>query len=116
MPKNLIGLMLGALLFALWAPSEAQQPKRIPRVGYLSSGTPTSEATRSEAIRLGLRELGYIEGQNITIEYRYAHGKSQLLPELAAELVRLKVDIIVVAGGSGPIEAAKNATKTIPVV
>ena len=70
----------------------------------------------SEAIRLALRELGYIEGQNIAIEYRYAEGKRDRLPELAAELVRLKVDIIVVAGGAGPIRAAKNATKTIPIV
>ena len=77
---------------------------------------PASESTRSEAIRLALRELGYIEGQNIAIEYRYAEGKRDRLPELAAELVRLKVDIIVVAGGAGTIRAAKNATKTIPIV
>ena len=70
----------------------------------------------SEAIRLALRELGYIEGQNIAIEYRYAEGKRDRLPELAAELVRLKVDIIVVAGGEPAIRAAKNATKTIPIV
>ena len=70
----------------------------------------------SEAIRLALRELGYIEGQNIAIEYRYAEGKRDRLPELAAELVRLKVDIIVVAGGDTPVRAAKNATKTIPIV
>ena len=72
--------------------------------------------TRTEAIRLALRELGYIEGQNIATEYRYAEGKLDRLPELAAELVRLKVDIIVVSGGNGPIQAAKNATKTIPIV
>ena len=74
------------------------------------------ESARSEAIRLALRELGYIEGQNIAIEYRYAEGKLDRFPELAAELVRLKVDIIVVAGGDRPIRAAKNATKTIPIV
>jgi putative ABC transport system substrate-binding protein len=97
-------------------PAEAQQPRKIPRIGYLSSGTPTSEVTRSEPIRLGLRELGYTEGQNIAIEYRYAKQRLDRLPELAAELVRLKVDIIVVAGGPEPVRAAKNATKTIPIV
>ena len=70
----------------------------------------------SEAIRLALRERGYIEGQNIAIEYRYAEGKLDRFPELAAELVRLKVDVIVVAGGNRLIRAAKNATKTIPIV
>ena len=87
------------MLFALCVPAEAQQPKKVPRIGYLSALDPASESTRSEAIRLALRELGYIEGQNIAIEYRYAEGKRDRLPELAAELVRLKVDIIVVAGG-----------------
>ena len=94
----------------------AQQPKKVPRIGYLSTGDAASESTRSESIRLALRELGYIEGQNIAIEYRYAEGKLDRLPELAAELVRLKVDIIVVAGGVAMIRAAKNATKTIPIV
>jgi putative ABC transport system substrate-binding protein len=96
--------------------AHAQQPKKVPRIGYLSNREPASDSTRSEAIRLALRELGYIEGQNIAIEYRYADGKLNRLPELAAELVRLKVDIIVVAGGAPPIRAAKNATKTIPIV
>ena len=96
--------------------AEAQQPKKVPRIGYLSSPDPARESTRSEAIRLALRELGYIEGQNIAIEYRYAEGKRDRHPELAAELVRLKVDIIVVAGGVALIRAAKNATKTIPIV
>ena len=94
----------------------AQQPKKVPRIGYLSPSDPARESTRSEAIRLALRELGYIEGQNIAIEYRYAEGKLDRVPELAAELVRLKVDIIVVAGGAYAIRAAKNATKTIPIV
>jgi putative tryptophan/tyrosine transport system substrate-binding protein len=83
---------------------------------YLSSGNPTSEGARSEAIRLALHELGYIEGQNIAFEYRYADGKQDRLPERAAELVRLKVDIIVIPGGNAPTRAAKNATKTIPIV
>ena len=96
--------------------AEAQQPKKVPRIGYLSATDAASESARAEAIRLALRELGYIEGQNIAIEYRYAEGKPDRLPELAAELVRLKVDIIVVAGGDTWIRAAKNATKTIPIV
>ena len=108
---------IAALLFALCASlAEAQQPKKVPRIGYLSSLDPASESARSEAIRLALRELGYIEGQNIAIEYRYAEGKRDRFPELAAELVRLKVDIIVVAGGDRLVRAAKNATKTIPIV
>ena len=103
-------------LCALLRLAEAQQPKKVPRIGYLSSSDPATESTRAEAIRLALRERGYIEGQNIAIEYRYAEGKHDRLPELAAELVRLKVDIIVVAGGASTIRAAKNATKTIPIV
>ena len=79
--------------------AEAQQPKMVPRIGYLSSVDAARESSRAEAIRLALRELGYIEGQNIAIEYRYAEGKIDRLPELVAELVRLKVDIIVVSGG-----------------
>ena len=77
---------------------------------------PSQDSARSEAIRLALRELGYIEGQNISTEYRYAEGKLDRYPELAAELVRLKVDVIVVGGGSAMVRAAKNATKTIPIV
>jgi putative tryptophan/tyrosine transport system substrate-binding protein len=94
----------------------AQQAGKIARIGYLSTTNPSRDSTRSKAIRLALRELGYIEGQNIAFEYRYAEGKPERYPELAAELVRLKVDIILVAGGSAMIRAAKNATKTIPIV
>jgi len=79
--------------------AEAQQPKKVPRIGYLSSADLASDTVRSEGIRLALRERGYIEGQNIATEYRYTEGKTDPLPELAAELVRLKVDIILVAGG-----------------
>jgi putative tryptophan/tyrosine transport system substrate-binding protein len=107
---------LCAVLFALCSSAEAQQPKKISRIGYLSSAEPARDSARAEAIRLALRELGYIEGQNIVIEYRYAGGKFDRLTDLAAELVRLKVDIIVVAGGDDVIRAAKNATKTIPIV
>ena len=116
MKRKITVLTLCAMLFALCSSAEAQQPKKVPRIGYLSSADPASESARSEAIRLALRERGYIEGQNIAIEYRYAEGKLDRLPELAAELVRLKVDIIVVAGGTRWIRAAKNATKTIPIV
>ena len=77
---------------------------------------PITESTRSEGIRQALHDLGYVEGQNIAFEYRYAEGKLDRFPELAAELVRLKVDIIVVAGGNTLIRAAKNATKTISIV
>ena len=103
----------GALL-AVAVIAAAQQPKKILRIGHLSSFDPASESARSEGIRL--RELGYIEGQNIATEYRYAEGKMKRASELAAELVRLKVDIILAAGGTGLIQAAKNATKTIPIV
>jgi putative ABC transport system substrate-binding protein len=95
---------------------DAQQPEKVPRIGYLTSNYPATESARSEGIRLALRELGYIEGQNIAIEYRYAEGKNDRHPKLAAELVRLKVDLIVVAGGVGTIRTLMNATKTIPIV
>ena len=104
------------MLLALPFPARAQQPKKIPRVGYLSAVDLPREAARADAICLALRERGYVEGQSIAIEYRYTQGKRERLPELAAELVRLKVDVIVVAGGETWIQAAKNATKTIPIV
>ena len=116
MHKKITRLALCALLLALPFPAQAQQPKKVPRIGYLSASDPASESARAEAIRLALRERGYIEGQNIATEYRYAEGKRDRFPELAAELVRLKVDIIVVAGGTRTVRAAKNATKTIPIV
>jgi putative tryptophan/tyrosine transport system substrate-binding protein len=116
MKKTITFLTLCALLFALSYSASAQQPKKVHRIGYLSSQDPASESTRSEAIRLALRELDYIDGQNIAFEYRYTQGKVDRAPELAAELVSLKVDIIVVAGGDTWIRAAKNATKTIPIV
>ena len=109
-------ILFVVILLAVGVIAEAQQPKKIPRIGYLSNLESATESARAEAIRQALRERGYIEGQNIAIEYRYAEGKPDRLPELAAELVRLKVDIIVVAGGSPMIQAAKNATKTIPIV
>jgi putative ABC transport system substrate-binding protein len=116
MKNKIITLALSAMLFALCLPAWAQQTKKVTRIGYLSNTDPARESTGSEAIRLALRGLGYIEGENITIEYRYAEGKQDRYPELAAELVRLQVDVIVVSGGSRPVRAAKNATKTIPIV
>jgi ABC-type uncharacterized transport system substrate-binding protein len=99
MSKSVFGFALAALFFGLSFPAEAQQPKKIPRIGYLSAFDAATESARSEAIRRALRELGYVEGQNIATEYRYAEGKQDRFPELVAELVRLKADIIVVAGG-----------------
>ena len=115
MRKILIGLALGALLFALSFPAWAQQSKKVPRIGYLSVLSPSSDSARLEAFRKGLAELGYAEGQNIAIEPRYTEGKLDRLPDLAGELVRLNVDVIV-AGGSTAIGATKNATKLIPIV
>ena len=111
-------LAVAVVLLALGVIAEAQQPKKVPRIGVLASRDPASDSARSEAeaIRVALRELGYVEGQNIATEYRYTEGKQDRLAELAAELVSLKVDVIVVAGGVRPVRAAKNATKTIPIV
>ncbi|HSE89783.1 MAG TPA: ABC transporter substrate-binding protein, partial [Candidatus Binatia bacterium] len=114
--RKLGSFALCAVLFAFCASAQAQQPKKVPRIGYLSSVNPATESIRSEPIRAALRDLGYIEGQNIAIEHRYSEGKRDRAPELVSELVRLKVDIIVVSGGAPWVQAAKNATKTIPIV
>jgi putative tryptophan/tyrosine transport system substrate-binding protein len=106
----LIAFVLGSLHFA------QAQPAKIPRIAYLSGNSPSANATRTKVFRQGLRELGYIEGQNIAIEYRYAEGKLDRLPELAAELVRHKLDTIVAAGGMTVVRAAKSATQTIPII
>jgi putative ABC transport system substrate-binding protein len=111
---SVVSILLGVMLAV--AVADAQQTGKVARIGYLSAGDPASESTRIEGIRLALRERGYIEGQNIATEYRYAEGKSDRFSELAADLVRLNVDIIVVLGGNRIIPAAKNATKTIPIV
>jgi putative ABC transport system substrate-binding protein len=116
MKKKLTVLTLFALLFALCQSAEAQQSAKIPRIGYLSSTDPATDSDRAEGLRLALRGLGYIEGQHIAIEYRFAEGRRDRESGLAAELVHLKVDIIVVATGDVAIQAAKNATKTIPIV
>ena len=115
MSKKVIGLALGAMLLALSFPAEAQQPGKIPRIGYLLPLSPASESARIELFRQGLRDLGYIEGKNILIEYRYAEGKEDRLPALAGELVQLKVDVLV-AQGFTATRSAKQATTTIPIV
>jgi putative tryptophan/tyrosine transport system substrate-binding protein len=112
----LLPILVVAVLLAVGVTTEAQQPKKVPRIGYLSPFDPARESARAEAIRLALRERGYMEGQNIATEYRYAEGKLDQAPEIAAELLRLKVEIIVVAGGEPWIRAAMNVTKTIPIV
>jgi putative ABC transport system substrate-binding protein len=112
MKKGFFGLALGALLLALCSPALAQQAKKIPRIGYQSAG---SSGEREEAFRQGLRELGYVEGQNIVIEWRFAEGKIDQVPKNAAELVQLKVDVIV-TGGARDTRAAKAATSTTPIV
>jgi putative tryptophan/tyrosine transport system substrate-binding protein len=109
-------LALCALFFALCLSVEAQQPKQTPLIGILDSGTHSSSAGRIEAFRQGLRDLGYVEGKNIGIEYRYADGNSNRLPELAVELVRVQTDVLVAAGGNSTTRALKQATKTIPIV
>jgi len=107
-------ILVAATVLAAGVIAEAQQPKKIPRIGYLIGSSPTANA-RVEAFRQGLRELGYIEGQNLIIEYRYAEGKLDRLPELAAELVRLKVDAIFCTS-TPAAQAAKKATTTVPIV
>ena len=111
MGKKAIRFALGAVILTFSFPAEAQQPKKIPRIGYLTG----VGSAPSKAFLQGLRDLGYIEGKNILIEFRTTEGKSERLPELAAELVRLKVDVIV-ADTAGAVIAAKNAMPTIPIV
>jgi putative ABC transport system substrate-binding protein len=107
---------LFTMLFALCPPASAQPPKKVPLIGYISATDAATDSIRAEAIRTGLREFGYIEGQTIDITYRYADGKRDRYPDLVAELVRLKVDIILIAGGDPLIRAAMSATKSIPIV
>jgi len=115
MSKKVIRLALSGMLFALSLPAEAQQPKTVPRVARLAVASASTTTDRNEAFRKGLRELDYVEGKNIVIEWRSAEGKPERLPAVAAELVRRKVDIIVTSGGS-TTRAAKEATSTIPIV
>jgi putative tryptophan/tyrosine transport system substrate-binding protein len=109
---------LGVFLFAVYVPAEAQQAKKIPRIAFLSARgdpSPSTPDPNGEAFRRGLRELGYIEGKNILVEYRYTGGMTDRIPSLVAEFVRLKVDVLV-ATSTVAIHAAKQATKTIPIV
>jgi len=114
--RKWLGLFAIVVAFTLWEVSaEAQQPAKVPRIGYLSGSGLSQLADRIEAFRQGLRELGYVEGKNIVIEWRSAEGKFDRLPELAAELVRLKLDVIVSPGPSAT-RPLKEATSTIPIV
>src|SRR5947209_2608287 len=108
-------ILVAALVFALGAMAQAQQAAKVPRVGFLGTASPSSVSDRVEAFRQGLRELGYVEGKNIVIEWRSAEGKPDRLPSLAAELVRLNVEVIV-TGGSTSTRAAKKVTTTVPIV
>jgi putative ABC transport system substrate-binding protein len=113
--RSSLTLALAALLVALPSVGEAQNPAKVARVGYLSPSSPAADAVQSEAFRQGLRALGYVEGQNLLLEARYSDGHAVRLPELAAELVRLKVDVIV-AGPTTAVRAVQQATRTIPIV
>jgi ABC-type uncharacterized transport system substrate-binding protein len=113
--KRVFLLTLSAVLFAHCVPATAQQAKKIPRIGFLSGSSRSAVSVRVEAFRQGLHELGYVEGKNIVIEWQYADGKLDRLPGLAAELLHLKVDVIVTAGPQ-VTRAAKEATGTIPIV
>jgi putative tryptophan/tyrosine transport system substrate-binding protein len=108
-------ILVAVILLALCESAEAQQPGKVPRIGFLIASSPSAIAPRMDAFREGLRELGYVEGKNIVIEPRYANGKSDHLPALAAELVGLKVDVIVSSGPTAT-RPAKGATSTIPIV
>ena len=113
--KSVFCVALYALLFALCSFADAQQPGKTPRIGVLITASASNAIRRVQALQQGLRELGYTEGKNIVIEYRYAEGKPESLPERVDELIRLNVDVIV-TDTSNAINAAKNATKTIPVI
>jgi putative ABC transport system substrate-binding protein len=116
MRKDIIGVALSAMLFALCFSAEAQQTKKVPRIGFLSPGGDSYTPSRPrEAFRQGLRDLGYIEGKNILVEYRYAEGKPDRFLSLVRELVQLKLDVLVLIALQS-IRAAKQATKTVPIV
>jgi putative ABC transport system substrate-binding protein len=114
MRRILVRFAVSALLLALSLPAEAQQPARIPKLGWLAAGSSTP--TLNDAFRDGMRQLGYVEGTNLVILYRYSEGKFDRLLDLATELARLNVDVIFASGGGQPVLAAKKATGTIPIV
>jgi putative tryptophan/tyrosine transport system substrate-binding protein len=113
--KKIFSFALCAMLFALYLPAEAQQPGKIFRIGYLDNSSASGNAPLLEAFRQEMHKLGWVDGKNFTFEYRFADGKFDRLPDLAADLVRLKVDLIMASGGQ-PALAAKGATSTIPIV
>src|SRR5262245_10981039 len=115
MKRKVTVLTLSAMLFALCLPAAAQQTGKVHRIGFLDNSTASGMAVLVNAFRQELSSLGWIDGKNIAIEYRFAEQKPETLRELAAELVRLKVDLIVTSGGTTPL-AAKKATSTIPIV
>jgi len=115
MSKKLLMTFLPTVLLATAFTAGAQQSAKIPRIGYLAATFASTNPARIEAFRQGLRELGYVDGKNIIIEWRFADGKADRLPALAADLVRIRVDVIV-SGGSTATRPAKNATSTIPIV
>src|SRR5262245_43373618 len=112
----LVAVLLAVSLLAAPLAADAQQAGKVPRIGFLSLTSPSDRPSLLDAFRQRLRELGWIEGQNIVIDYRYAEDRVDRLPDLAAELVRLKVDLIVASAGTQVATAAKNATETIPIV
>src|SRR5262249_48899538 len=113
--KTLVYLLVIAMM-VLGGVVQAQQQKKVSRIAYLDGGFASTNAARINGFRQGLRDLGYIEGKNIIIEYRHSEGNRDRINDLSAELVRLKVDVIVAGGGGAAIDAAKQATKTIPIV
>src|SRR5215813_12085237 len=115
MKKKITVPTLCLMLLALCIPAGAQQLKKVPRIGYLSPFTPSANAALLEAFRQGLRELGYVEGQNISIDYRWAEGTPDRFPALAAELISLSVDVIVTQSNAA-VAALQQATRTIPIV
>jgi putative ABC transport system substrate-binding protein len=115
MRNTIVGLALSAMLFALCVSAEAQQPAKIPRLGYVVATSANPKPSSVEAFRQGLKNLGYVEGKNILVEYRYAEGVEDRLPALVGELVQLKVDVLIIPPLRA-IRAAQQATKTIPIV
>jgi putative tryptophan/tyrosine transport system substrate-binding protein len=115
MNKKAVTILVAPLILTFAFNVAAQQPVKVPRIGFLGATSPSTNAARIEAFRQGLRELGYVDGKDVVVEYRWAEGKTERLPELAAELVRLKVDIIVTAGPA-VTRPVKEATSTIPIV
>jgi putative ABC transport system substrate-binding protein len=114
--KKIFSIALTFIALALVHLADAQQPKKVPRIGFLGAASPATLSAGLEAFRQGLRDLGYVEGKNIALEFRWAEGKRDPLPGLAADLVRLKVDVLVSGGGSSATRALKQATNTIPIV